>query len=144
MVQTYLDSDMVRLRDAIASWFSLSNAAESFSWTMFDLVQKPNYLPRFADVRKAYLPGAYLPSPLPALSEFPPSYYMAVITKTARTWKFKEVVKFSKACVLVNLTFQWPLVYTTSEENNEHEIQLYKHPLSHLNQNCVPNLLFWR
>jgi hypothetical protein len=73
---------------------------------MFDLVQKPNYLPRLADVRKASLPDTCLPSPLPALSELPPSYYMAVITKTARTWKFKEVIKYSKASVLVNLTFQ--------------------------------------
>lgn len=62
---------ILTLTDAKTPWFSLSNAAESFLWTMFDLVQKPNYLPRFANVRKAYLPGACLPCPLSALSEFP-------------------------------------------------------------------------
>lgn len=66
--------------------------------------------------------------------------------KTEGTWTFWKAVKFSKALtnIFAKPAFQWLLVYTTSERNNEHEIQLYAHPLNHLNQNCVPNLLFWR
>lgn len=106
MVQIYLGSDMLQLRDAKTSRLSLSSEAKTIPWSMFDLVHMPDSLAKSADGREADRLRDHLPWPLPALSELSPSYCMAVITKAARTWKFKEAVKFSKASVLVNLAFQ--------------------------------------